>query len=241
MYVILMQTDKTLVQRNKVVIYQREKLVDKIRFLIPQTYENINLSDCMVVLKYLDQGNVAHSEVLVKEEELYKDHLSYMFPVNTNLTAFAGDVKLRLSFLRLNTENGLHEEVLHSGETIITVQSLADYYAFQSDNSLEIIDQAMLELETKIQALNGISEIYDKEKADNIVQTVENNDIKIQLSSNGQLIGDKVTVGNDGKDGVPVLDLDTGEVPSEEPGKTPDEPIDPDMPDEDEGSDVVEF
>ena len=232
MYVILMQSDKTLVQRNKIVIYQREKLVDKIRFLIPQTYEDISLSECMVVLKYLDQGNVAHSEVLTLEEDLYKDHLSYTFPIDTKLTAFSGDVKLRLSFLQLNTENGLHEEVLHSGETIITVRPLADYYTFQSDDFLEVIDQAMLELEAKMQALNGISETYDKEKADNIVQTVENNDIKIQLSSNGQLIGDKVTVGNDGKDGVPVLDLNTGEIPEE-----PDTPTTPPT----EESDVVEF
>lgn len=230
MYVVLMQTDKTLVQRNKVVIYQREKLVDKIRFLVPQTYEDITLSECTVVLKYLDQGNVAHSEVLTLEEDLYKDYLSYTFPVDTNITAFAGDCKLRLSFLRLNSENGLHEEVLHSGETIITVHPLADYYTFQSDGFLDIIDQAMLELEAKIQALNGISQAYDKEKADNIIQTVENNDIKIQLSSNGQLIGDKVTVGNDGKDGVPVLDFDTGEIPEE-----------PDTPTTPEESDVVEF
>ena len=63
----------------------------------------------------------------------------------------------------------------------------------------------MIELESKIQALNALSSVYDKEKADNIVQTVEGNDIKVQLSSNGKLIGDKVTVGNDGKDGVPVF------------------------------------
>ena len=232
MYVILMQSDKTLVQRHKVIIYQREKLVDKIRFLVPQTYEDMMLSECRVVLKYVDPGNVAHPETLTKEEELYKDHLSYLFPIDTELTAFAGDIKIRLSFLQLNPENGLHEEVLHSSETVITVRPLSDYFSFKSDDSLEIIDQAMIELESKIQALNALSSVYDKEKADNIVQTVEGNDIKVQLSSNGKLIGDKVTVGNDGKDGVPVFDLNTGEVPED--------PDTPDEPDTDE-SDVVEF
>ena len=43
MYTILMKTDKSLITVNKITLFQREKLVDKICFLIPQTYENTKI------------------------------------------------------------------------------------------------------------------------------------------------------------------------------------------------------
>ena len=47
-----------------------------------------------------------------------------------------------------------------------------------------------MNLEAKIQATEKIAETYDKEKADNI--TYE--DSKIQLTSNGEKIGDSITI-----------------------------------------------
>lgn len=188
MYTIIMNKDKSLITTVKTTLYQREKLVDKIRFLFPQTYEDINLSDFIVVLKYLDQGNVAHSEVLVKEENLYEDKLSYILPVDTKLTAFAGDITIRISFLALNTANGLHEEVLHTGETIITINPLKDIYSFVTDESLEIIDKAMLGLESKTKALELVANTYDTEKADDIVL----DDDSIYLTSHGNKVGKEI-------------------------------------------------
>ena len=43
MYTIVMGQDKSLITTVKETIYRREKLVDKIQFLIPQKYNDINL------------------------------------------------------------------------------------------------------------------------------------------------------------------------------------------------------
>ena len=66
MYTIVMRDDKSLRVTQKTTLYQREKLVDKIEILIPQQYEEMDLSEFTAILKYLDQGNVAHASGALK-------------------------------------------------------------------------------------------------------------------------------------------------------------------------------
>lgn len=163
-----MNEDKSLSCTVKTTLHQREKLVDKIQFLIPNMYGDINLQESVVLLKYIDQGNIPHAEKLVMEEELYKEEfIRCIMDVDTNFTRFAGDVKICLSFLMLNGENGLHEEVMHSGETTISIVPLDDYFAFVSDDSLQVIDKVMVELEAKLKATNSILESCEKLHVDN--------------------------------------------------------------------------
>lgn len=155
MYTILMKADKSLVATVRATLFQREKLVDKIQFLIPYMYEDLDIRDCQIVLKYIDQGNEAHTENLVMDEELYKEnYVRCVMPVDTNLTQFAGDISVHLSFLTLSTEPELHEEVMHSDDIVITISPRSDLYNFVSDKSLSVIDQKMLELDAKIKALD---------------------------------------------------------------------------------------
>ena len=40
-------------------------------------------------LKSIDQGNEVHSEILIKDEEVYKEsYLRYTLPIDTNLTIY---------------------------------------------------------------------------------------------------------------------------------------------------------
>lgn len=190
MYTIVMRDDKSLRTTQKTTLYQREKLVDKIEFLFPSTYNDVDLSDFTITLKYVDQGNVAHMEILTKDKELYKDYyIRCTLPVDTNLTQFSGDIIIRLTLSKVDLLTKT-QYVLHTNETTITILPLSDYYAFVTDETLEYIDQVVATLDTKIEALNKISEVYDSEKADNI--TYEDN--KIQLTANGQKIGDYITI-----------------------------------------------
>ena len=214
MYTILMNTDKSLIATNRINIYQRENAVDKIQFLLPQTYEDLNLSEFEVVVKYVDQGNVAHSEILELQEELYKEKLQYILPVTTKITQFAGDVKL--SVLNVNLDNDEKEEVLHTGETIINVKSVDDIFAFTPKESLETIDKKILELQAAIKANTMIAESIDQNKANDL--SYENN--TLQLLANGKPIGtshildqqtefDVVEFGNSDDPNEPDSDADT--------------------------------
>lgn len=202
MYTIVMRDDKSLRITEKATLYQREKSIDKIQFLIPKTYEGTDISGFTATLKYVDQGNVAHMEVLtLTEDEEYPEYSKYILPVDTNMNQFSGDIKLRITLSKIDLDSRT-QYVLHTGEVIITILPLEDYYAFVTDESLEKIDQIIWAIDTKIEALKKIAEIYDEEKADNIVRQ---KDGKIQLTSNGVLIGNSVSI--NGIDGLDLVEF----------------------------------
>lgn len=191
MYTIKMNDDKSLRITEKVTLYQREKLVDKMRFLIPSKYKDVDLSDFTTILKYKDQASVAHMEILTKSEnQEYEEYLEYVLPIDTDLTQFAGDIEIRITLLKTDLENKT-QYILHTGEAIITISPLEDYYTFVTDESLEYIDKIVGDLNTKIEMLNKISEVYDGTKADDIIRY---EDGKIQLTANGIPIGSQVSI-----------------------------------------------
>lgn len=211
MYTILMNSDKSLVCTTRTTLYQRDKLVDKLQILIPKTYEDINLSDFTAVLKYVDQGNEVHSEILIQDEELYKDsYLRYTLPIDTNLTRFAGNIKICLTLNKVDMEE-MKEYSLNTGETTITITPLSDYYKFVSDESLSIIDQKVNELNVKLEAVDKMSTAYDETKADNIKLDKETSEI--YLTAHNKQIGDKIAINDLGnaiaeetKDGlIPII------------------------------------
>ena len=193
-----MNDDKSLTATVVTTLYQREKLADKIQILIPPNYGELDLSEFTATLKYVDQANVPHAEILKKDAELYKDHIRYVLPVDTELTQYAGDITIRLTFTKTDMEVK-KVFVVHTGELVIKISTLKDYYSFVPDESLEFVDQIVSDLQNKISALDKIADIYDKTKADNI--QIKNGKT-LQLLSNHIPIGDEVTViGEDQGDG----------------------------------------
>lgn len=185
-----MNDDKSLTATVVTTLYQREKLADKIQILIPQKYCELDLKDFTALLKYVDQANVPHVEILKRDEELYKDHIRYVLPVDTNLTQYAGDISIRIT-LQKNDMEVRKTYVVHTGELVIKISPLKDYYSFVPDESLEFVDRMVIELKNKIEAFDKIADTYNKTKADNI-QVKDGN--KLQLLSNHVPIGDEILV-----------------------------------------------
>lgn len=189
MYTIKMDDDKSLITTVYSKLLQRENLINKIQFLIPAKYENIDLTDFTVVLKYITPGNVAKSLILVKDKDLYKGYLRFVLPVDSDLSMVAGDIKIRLTLTKVDLESNT-QYVAHSEETYITILPVSDYFAFIPNESLEAIDQIVGLIDAKLQAANNIAEAYHERKADNI--QLENGNLS--LSANGHKIGDSISV-----------------------------------------------
>lgn len=64
MYVIKMNDDKSLETTVEATIYQNEKNADTLVFLLPRLYEEVNLADCIVLLRYLLPDGTGKSEEL---------------------------------------------------------------------------------------------------------------------------------------------------------------------------------
>ncbi len=94
---IIIDKNKTLIKTAEINLYQGESLVDKIKFLIPKFYKDLSLEDFEVSVKYTIPGNVGRKETLTKSEVVYEDsYFCYLFPVDSKITAFAGNVSLSL-------------------------------------------------------------------------------------------------------------------------------------------------
>lgn len=211
MYTILMRPDKSLVCTVRQVLYQRDKLVDKFKIMIPTTYDSIDLNDFEVRMKYIDQGNEAHVEVLTKNDELSKEGFNcYVLPIDSDLTRFAGDINICFTLSKIDMEE-MKEYSLNTGETTVTITPLADYYKFVSDDSLSVIDKKMNELNVKLEAMDKMATAYDETKADNIKLDKETSEL--YLTANNKPIGDKIAINDLGdaiveqtKDGlIPII------------------------------------
>lgn len=215
MYTFLLNKDKSLLATERIKIYQREKLVDKVQFILPQSYEDIDLTNknVSIILKYVDQEGNAQSEFLVKDDELYKDnYVRCELPIDTNITKFAGNITLHLTIIYLDVENQINQ-VMHSSETILTISPLKDMYVNINDKSLEILDQKIIELQASIEAANILNESIDKNKADDL--SYEDN--TLQLMSNGKKIGTPQTL--DQLNEFDIVNFDSDDSPDEKPEK----------------------
>lgn len=193
MYILLLKNNKDLIATSRCTIHQREKLVDNFKFLIPKTYDGLDLTNFTVQLQYLDQGNEAQNEILTRDttNEDHEDYMNYILPVDTNLTRFSGDIQLRLVLSKVDIEAG-KEYCLESSEATITVSPLSDYYAFVSDKLLDPITQKINELDARMQAADKLAEVYDTTKADNI--KLDTDTSELYLTANGKAIGDKIAI-----------------------------------------------
>ena len=64
MYAIKMNDDKSLTTTIKSTIYQYEKNADTLVFLVPMSYEDINLANCTMLLRYIAPNGIGKSEEL---------------------------------------------------------------------------------------------------------------------------------------------------------------------------------
>lgn len=198
MYTIIMNDDKSLTTSIRTTLYQREKLADKIQFLIPQKYGVMDLSKCTAKLKYIDQGNISRSELLAKDSELYKDRLRFLLPVDNKLNYFAGNISIRIIFT--NKEMG---QELRTGDCIITIEPSGIIEEESSTESSSEVNEKIVALENQI-----------KELQENQANDLKLTDDLLQLSIDGETIGEGVTLPKGSadadldNDGDVVIDLD---------------------------------
>ena len=216
--VILLKSDKSLIQTKRISVFQRENMVDLVHFLIPYNYEGMSLEPFQVTLQMIGQDTTIRAEKLERMSdgnngyEDYEDadgnktHMIYILPVTSTLTQFAGDITLKLTMDYVDyagqteslsdDENAPEPEPTHhvfnSDTTTLTVKAVADYYSIVPDESLSYINNKIAELDARQKEIEATSEIYDKTKADNIQLYISKESQCIRLMSNGKPIGDEI-------------------------------------------------
>lgn len=200
MYQIFMNTNKSLITTEKIKLYQREKLIDKIQFILPKEYEGYDLLTFVPYIKYTDQVNCAHTELLTVSNDDYKEqYFTCVMPVDTKFTQYAGDINLRLQLTKFDEELGA-QVALTTEETVITISPVSDIYEFVPDKSLDIITQAIGEFDAKVRALEKIGNDYLDTQADDLEIDPETD--RLYVTAKGVRKGEGVEILTGGDSGA---------------------------------------
>ena len=209
-YTIIVCDDNSLYGSHKERIIQREKLFNKIWFLVAPHYNGYDMSKCTVTMRYLlPISKEFKTETLVLSEDRYKEYLKYVLPVDTNLSKEFGDIELNLTFTLLDVdENGnIVQHVRKTTNCILSVAQIPDWDSIIPDSALSALDQRILKQDAQIRALADLANTLENNKVDNLIY--DNIEETLHLSANGVVVGNKVSVKDMIDEGVPVVELDS--------------------------------
>lgn len=211
MYVILVNPDDSLYGSKKERLMQRQKLVNKIVFIVDSIYNDIDMTDATVMLEYLLPVSKRYmTEILILSEKRYNDcFLQYELPLDTKLSSEAGEIQLQLTFVK--TELDEHgkgvQHVRKTSHTTIEITPIAAWSDIIPDSALSALDERLIKMDAQMRAMNDFLDVIDDNKVDNLVYN--DKEETLQLSANGVGVGDKVYVREMLDDGIPVVDLDS--------------------------------
>lgn len=199
MYTILLNETNELITSVKERIMQRSKLVDSLHFLVDPIYKGLDMSDFTVMMEYLlPISREYKSEILVKSNALYKEKLEYKLPLDTCLTKEHGNVELQLTLVKveLDADGNSTQYVRKTSPTVLTILPISAWSDIIADSALNAVDQRLIQAEVMLNAMNDMNQYLYETKADNIMYNAEEN--YVQLTANGQPIGDRITWINNG-------------------------------------------
>lgn len=233
-YVILVESDNTLYGSQKEKIMQKEKLFNKLWFLVPSHYNGYDMSKCTVIMRYtLPISKEFETEILTLSDEKYEEYLKYILPVDTNLTKEWGEIELNLTFTMLDTddEGNIVQRVRKTDNHILKITQIPDWDKFIPDSALSAIDQRILKQDAQIKALAELADVFGDGEVTGMVDNLvyDETDDTLQLSSNGVGVGDKVSIKDMLDDGSPAVDFDSnsgGNSGSDDDSTTDDETSD---------------
>ena len=212
MYTILVCDDNSLYGSQKSKIMQKEKLVNKLCFLVAPHYNGYDMSQFTVTMRYLlPISKEFVTETLVLANDKYEEYLKYVLPVDTNLTKEWGDIELNLTFTMVDKDdNGQSiQRVRKTDNYFLNIAQISNWDNFIPDSALAALDQRILMQDAQIKALNELANAFDGEVSlvDNLVYN--DDEATLQLSAKGVGVGNKVSVKDMLDEGSPIVDLNS--------------------------------
>ena len=196
-------------------LYRGDNLSKKITYLIPLKVGEIDILTASVYLNYIRADGTPDVILLNRENERYNEsYFQYTLPVNCKMTKYAGEV---CTWLHIFAGSSADPQVAKSGECILQIQDSKNMDDYIIDKNLTALYQLQQQMASGFEEVNDTieAELADIEaeladKADNII--FNKADSTIQLTANGQPIGDCIYVSaNGGEDGVGITNVEISE------------------------------
>lgn len=195
MYTILINEDHSLIHTNRKRIMCGSNMIDSIRFLVNQFYNDLDMMKVNTVLEYKTPISKTYGTlVLEPSEELYKNKVEFLLPIDIRFTSESGELEFNINFTYLSTNDDgtFKEQVRPICSTSILIEDTAHWsdYISDSTSNLDNLTQIMLENQKILEQQKVYAEMIALEKADGIAKDEETNEI--YLTSNGKEIGNRV-------------------------------------------------
>ena len=224
--VLLLNPYKDLIITKNTVIYQGENAADKILFLLPEKFSDLELVNFTWTVKYVDAANISHLEVLdyIKDETLevpilynanengYTQYLQYVLPIDSELTKFSGYITMTLDGVyqsdeivgtttdEYNREVNIYKTYKLKSNTLqIKITDTTELFTGVSDAALSSLDEKIVSINRMIENLTNVQRSINVNTPDDVMIDA---DSKLHLTANGETLGQGVEIS------VGVLDLD---------------------------------
>lgn len=193
----LLKDDHSVQHTVKSPVMEKTSNIESINFVCAKTYNDLDMSTFDLVLTYkLPISKSVKIVTLTLSDEEYKEgYLLYTLPVTAkNITSEVGDVEMSLMQVKveLDADTGKQTKYVRSyRETTLPILAVTNYVNVD-DSGLNQLAELYLANKAEIEALKKIADqIYDT-KADDI--TIDNENRMLQLTSNGEKIGDGIAL-----------------------------------------------
>lgn len=198
MYTVIVGADGSMVASVVEVITQNSNLAHTLRILAPTEYCGYDVRNFMASLEYKtpESGSVG-AETLTASEEEYKEYVEYLLPIKKAMTTEAGNLVISMSFVaNVESDTGKSDPVvLKTQPADIMITETDGWSGDLPDDTLNAIDEKMLELQEMQGELKNMQDHLNNNKADGLMYE----DRELQLTANGEPIGNSVEVtGGDG-------------------------------------------
>ena len=195
MYTFLVGKDNYITATNTERIVQKSKLVNIIKIYVADEYNGINMKACQAIMYYRTPVSEEWKpKDLTPSEELYKGKfVEYLIPVDTWLTAEAGDVQFEIKFydVSMGGEANVSQYVRKATNGIIHISCSKDWGSGIADSMLDAIDQRIIQL----MMAQARQEEMIEETQTNCAASLEVTDGKLHLvTGEGQQKGKAVDV-----------------------------------------------
>ena len=193
MFYIKLDENMDLVVTVREPLFRGDNLNRKLIYLVPLTVGDIDILSAYVYLNYVRADGVADVVILERMEEKYNEsYYQYTMPVTCKLTRYPGEV---CTWIHIYTGNPSNPSVQKTGECILQIQDSKNMDDYLCDHQMTALYQLHAEMDDAVDnvcvMLDEVNTALER-KADNIVFHAEDN--TIQLSANGEPIGDRIAV-----------------------------------------------
>ena len=155
--IIFRNDSKSLSICNRVRIFEGEKNVDCFEFMIPSTYNNIDLTKCDIVLVYITPDGIEHNLLIndYKQSEVYKKFNVYLIDIDERFTSIAGELKL---YLKFTSSQNSKDIILETSSATIDLDKVPSGESGITPEKQDVIDQILLRSQEAINIANSIVE-----------------------------------------------------------------------------------